>query len=229
MAGNVVRNIEVLGAKTTFIHNEQQIKKIRYVCSKYNHLLLRVDENDKCEHISYDMLENIEWEKYDAVVISDYCKGFLYEDDIEYISLKHPLTFLDSKKLLGDWAHNISFIKINSTEIPFLNTSTFVAGRFNWEALSVKFRDPIGPSAAQALMEWVRLHAESVTGRMGYAVGYKRNIDLEMLDPTGVVVEKWLLDSTMLTNVSFGELSMDDDGLAEITATLRFSRAILLF
>jgi bifunctional ADP-heptose synthase (sugar kinase/adenylyltransferase) len=79
-------------------------------------LLLRVDENDKCEHISYDILENTEWEKYDAVVISDYCKGFLYEDDIEYISLKHPLTFLDSKKILGDWASNISFIKINSNE-----------------------------------------------------------------------------------------------------------------
>jgi hypothetical protein len=50
-----------------------------------------------------------------------------------------------------------------------------------------------------------------------------------MLDPTGVVVEKWLLDGTMLTNVGFGDLSMDDDGIAEITATLRFDRAILLF
>jgi hypothetical protein len=42
-------------------------------------------------------------------------------------------------------------------------------------------------------MEWVRLHAESVTGRMGYAAGYKKDVDLEMLDPTGVAVEKWIL------------------------------------
>jgi hypothetical protein len=50
-----------------------------------------------------------------------------------------------------------------------------------------------------------------------------------MLDPTGVVIEKWLLDGTMLTNVGFGDLSFEDDGIAEITATLRFDRAILLF
>jgi len=116
MAGNVVENIKALGYNPDFITNKAEIRKIRYVCSKYNHLLLRVDENDKCESISYDILENIKWKNYDAVVISDYCKGFLQENDIKYISLKHPLTFLDSKKILGSWAHNISFIKINSNE-----------------------------------------------------------------------------------------------------------------
>jgi len=120
-------------------------------------------------------------------------------------------------------------IKINEKEIEFLNTSTWVAGRFNWEQITVKFRDPIGPSASQALMEWVRLHAESVTGRMGYAAGYKRNVDLEMLDPTGVVVEKWILVNTMLTNVSFGNLAYNSDALAEITATLRPDRCILVY
>ena len=67
-------------------------------------------------------------------------------------------------------------ISINPTEIPFLNTSTYVAGRFTWNTINVTFRDPIGPSASQALMEWVRLHAESVTGRMGYAAGYKKDM-----------------------------------------------------
>ena len=116
MAGNVVRNIEALGHQVEFITNISQIKKIRYVCSKYNHLLLRVDENDKCERISHSILENIKWEEYDVVVISDYCKGFLDENTIEFISEQHPLTFLDSKKLLGKWAYNISFIKINFHE-----------------------------------------------------------------------------------------------------------------
>ena len=120
-------------------------------------------------------------------------------------------------------------IKIGSTEIQFLNTSTYVAGRFTWDPITVKFRDPIGPSAAQALMEWVRLHAESVTGRMGYAAGYKKNIDLEMLDPTGVVVEKWILEGTFLTDVNFGELGYGQDGLATITASLRMDRCILVY
>jgi hypothetical protein len=120
-------------------------------------------------------------------------------------------------------------IKINSTEIPFLNTSTYVAGRFTWSSIQVKFRDPIGPSASQALMEWVRLCAESVTGRMGYAAGYKKNVDIEMLDPTGVVVEKWILEGTFMTDVNFGTLAYSQDALADVTATMQMDRCILVY
>ena len=120
-------------------------------------------------------------------------------------------------------------ITINATEIQFLNTSTYVAGRFEWDPIPVKFRDPIGPSAAQALMEWVRLHAESVTGRMGYAAGYKKNVDLEMLDPTGVVVEKWILEGTFLTSADFGSLGYSTDALADISVNLRMDRCILVY
>lgn len=120
-------------------------------------------------------------------------------------------------------------INIGEVEIPFLNTSTWVAGRFTWDTIDVTFKDPIGPSAAQALMEWVRLHAESVTGRMGYAAGYKKNVELEMLDPAGVVIEKWILEGTFLTNVNFGELSYSSEDIAEITATLRPDRCILVY
>ena len=120
-------------------------------------------------------------------------------------------------------------LKVNATEIQFLNTSTFVAGRFNWNALPVKFRDPIGPSASQAVMEWVRLCAESVTGRMGYAAGYKKNVDLEMLDPTGVVVEKWILEGTFLTDINFDTLNYSQDGLATISCQMRMDRCILVY
>jgi len=120
-------------------------------------------------------------------------------------------------------------INIKETEIPFLNTSTYVAGRFTWDSIGVTFRDPIGPSAAQALMEWVRLCAESVTGRMGYAAGYKKNVDLEMLDPTGVVVEKWILEGCFLTKVDLQSLGYSDDKLATIQATLRMDRCILIY
>jgi hypothetical protein len=120
-------------------------------------------------------------------------------------------------------------IQINATEIPFLNTSTYVAGRFTWQTINCVFRDPIGPSAAQALMEWVRLCAESVTGRMGYAAGYKKDIDLEMLDPTGVVVEKWILYGTFMTDVNFNSLAYNTDALATIAATLRMDRCVLIY
>lgn len=120
-------------------------------------------------------------------------------------------------------------LTINSKEIEFLNTSTFVAGRFKWEPLTVKFRDPIGPSASQAVMEWIRLCAESVTGRMGYAAGYKKNVDLEMLDPTGVVVEKWILEGAFLLGYDGGSLAYNSDNIAGITSTIQMDRCILVY
>jgi bifunctional ADP-heptose synthase (sugar kinase/adenylyltransferase) len=114
MAGNVVANLKALGAEVDFVTNKTEIRKIRYVCSKYNHLLLRVDENDTCEPFN---IGSLYLNKYDAIIISDYCKGFLSEEDIKQISqLYQSVIFLDTKKILGEWAHNIDFIKINYHE-----------------------------------------------------------------------------------------------------------------
>ena len=114
MAGNVVANLKALGAEVDFVTNTTEIRKIRYVCSKYNHLLLRVDENDTCEPFN---IGSLYLNKYDAIIISDYCKGFLSEEDIKQISqLYQSVIFLDTKKILGEWAHNIDFIKINYHE-----------------------------------------------------------------------------------------------------------------
>ena len=120
-------------------------------------------------------------------------------------------------------------ITIASTPIPFLNTERYVAGRYTWGEIPVTVRDPIGPSAAQALMEWVRLHAESVTGRMGYAAGYKKDVTLQMLDPTGVVVEKWILIGCFLTKADFQAVNYGQDGLATIQASLRPDYCVLVY
>ena len=118
---------------------------------------------------------------------------------------------------------------VNNTPIKFLNTNTNVATDFKWEPISVTFLDPIGPSATQAIMEWIRLCAESVTGRMGYAAGYKKNVDLEMLDPTGVVVEKWILEQCMITKSTWDNVSYSDDKLAGLDVTLQMDRCILVY
>jgi hypothetical protein len=64
---------------------------------------------------------------------------------------------------------------------------------------------------------------------MGYAAGYKKNVDLEMLDPTGVVVEKWILEGTFLSDVNFDSLAYNTDALATISAVLRMDRCILVY
>lgn len=109
----------------------------------------------------------------------------------------------------------------NAVEIPFLNTSNWVVGRYQWDDINVTLRDPIGPSASQAVMEWVRLHSESVTGRQGYAVAYKRDLILEMLDPTGTVISQWIIKEAMITSVKFSELDYSGDDVATIDLTLK--------
>ena len=95
--------------------------------------------------------------------------------------------------------------------------------------MQLTFRDAIGPSTSQAIQEWVRLCSESITGRQGYAAGYKRDVELEMLDPTGAVVQKWILKGVFLTNVEYGDLNYSEDGLATISATLRPDYCILCY
>jgi hypothetical protein len=120
-------------------------------------------------------------------------------------------------------------INQNSTEMAFLNTSTWVLGRYVWEELTITFRQFIGPSTTQALMEWVRLESESATGRQGYAAGYKRNISISMLDPTGVPVQKWVLINAFPTTVNFGDLAYDSDDIAVAEMSLRYDYAINVF
>jgi hypothetical protein len=102
-------------------------------------------------------------------------------------------------------------------------------GRYLWEDVNVVFRDPIGPSTSQAVMEWVRLCSESISGRQGYAAGYKRDVELDMLDPNNVVVQRWILKNCWITTADFGDLGMSDDSLAEVTITLKMDYAILAF
>ena len=64
---------------------------------------------------------------------------------------------------------------------------------------------------------------------MGYAAGYKKDIELEMLDPTGVVVQKWILQGTQINDADFGSLGYSDNELATISVGFRFDRAINVF
>ena len=64
---------------------------------------------------SFD-IKRVPFNDYDAVIVSDYNKGYLTYDDLEKISESHPLTFIDTKKPINDKMKGYSFIKINEWE-----------------------------------------------------------------------------------------------------------------
>jgi len=118
MAGNVNENLKAFGLGVEFIHNDnyKEVKKSRIVDNATNHMFLRVDYTDNTNPIDLRVLTKLDFSNYEAVVISDYCKGFVSEAVIKLISKLHPLTFLDTKKVLGEWAAAITYIKINESE-----------------------------------------------------------------------------------------------------------------
>ena len=119
MAGNVVRNIEALGGGDVVFFKPIEVPtKTRYIEKKSNQMLLRVDESDTCKRITKTELRQIKKMKKhtNAVVISDYNKGYLQEEDIEQIASFFEYSFLDTKKLLGSWVDDITFIKLNKVE-----------------------------------------------------------------------------------------------------------------
>jgi len=116
MAMNVVGNLRALGNKIGLISNNEEITKTRYVDETFNHLIMRVDENDECERVPKETISDIIPDNIDAVIISDYNKGFLTEEDIETISKLDTVVVLDTKKKLGEWCKDLTFIKLNRKE-----------------------------------------------------------------------------------------------------------------
>ena len=120
MAGNVYENVKSICNSffrdkhdIRLISNENNIYKTRYVDEKSNQMLCRIDTNDYSEQ-SFDskMID----EDYDAIIVADYDKGFLSEDDLELLSQIAPYTFIDTKKRFGDWILGYTYIKINEKE-----------------------------------------------------------------------------------------------------------------
>ena len=121
MAGNVVNNLKSLGVNVLSIVNEEIVTKTRYVDDRSGQILLRVDENDKIKRINKDVLASIKNNnlnniKIDAIIISDYDKGFLKEKDIKYICQNNFNVFIDTKKIVDSWISDATFIKINHIE-----------------------------------------------------------------------------------------------------------------
>ena len=120
-------------------------------------------------------------------------------------------------------------VNISDKKIDFINSYRRVAGKLEFQDLTIKLHDPIAPSGAQQMMEWIRTHYESVSGRAGYADFYKRDIQLKMLDPIGTVVELWDIKGAFLTSVNFNGLGYDQDDIVMIDATIKFDNCVLQF
>lgn len=122
--------------------------------------------------------------------------------------------------------------KFESAEVVLnhINVQRYVKGKSKWNEITAELYDPIVPSGAQAVMEWIRAGHESVTGRDGYSDFYKKDITINVLGPVGDKVQEWTLKGAWARTADFQDLSWEDEtGPALITLGIRYDYAILQF
>ena len=117
-----------------------------------------------------------------------------------------------------------------TVELQHINVSRYVKVKSTWGPISLTLYDPIVPSGAQSVMEWVRLHHESVTGRDGYADFYKKDVTINVLGPVGDKVEEWTGKGAYITSADFGPIDWTaTNAVNEITMEIQCDYWILQF
>ena len=120
-------------------------------------------------------------------------------------------------------------ISFEPVTLDHINVKRKLKGKGEWQDVEITLYDPIVPSGAQQVMEWVRTSHESLTGRDGYADFYKKDVNFFMLGPVGDKIEQWTLKGAFITSAAFNDLEWASNDPAEITLTLSYDYAILEF
>jgi len=120
MSGNVVENLKSLNKDLHIIHwyQNKDITKTRYVDKKSNHMFLRVDEGETdIEPLELNISKLNALKNADAVIISDYNKGFLNDELLFEITKHSQFSIIDTKKQIGDdLVNKFNFVKLNESE-----------------------------------------------------------------------------------------------------------------
>ena len=124
-------------------------------------------------------------------------------------------------------AANRPNIQFEVVTLDHINVKRKLKGKGEWQDVEITLFDPIVPSGAQAVMEWVRLSHESLTGRDGYADFYKKDVQIYMLGPVGDKIEQWTLKGAWINSANFGELDWASNDPVSIELTLSYDYAIL--
>jgi len=118
-------------------------------------------------------------------------------------------------------------IQFEIVTLDHINVKRKLKGKGDWQDIEITLYDPIVPSGAQQVMEWVRTSHESITGRDGYADFYKKDLDIYMLGPVGDKIENWKIKGAFISNAVFNDLDWASNDPSEITLTLSYDYAIL--
>jgi len=122
MAGNVLNNLRSIcpTCNVLFLTQDEEIIKTKYVEKSSNHQFIRIDKEANSKPATISSILKFISKDLDAVVISDYNKGYLTESvmqDIFELCFRLGIpTFVDSKKQSANWSSLATWVKINNSE-----------------------------------------------------------------------------------------------------------------
>lgn len=118
-------------------------------------------------------------------------------------------------------------VSFDEVTLEHINMKRKIKGKADWQNLSCTLYDPVTPSGAQAVMEWIRLSHEAVTGRDGYSDFYKKDVRFKTLGPVGDIVEEWVCKGAFVTDAQFGSGDWSSSTPMEISLTMRVDYCVL--
>lgn len=120
-------------------------------------------------------------------------------------------------------------VNLGVIKLDHINIYRKLKGKAEWNDITLSLYDPVTPSAAQAVMEWIRLSHESISGRDGYGDFYKKDVSIQVLGPVGDVVEEWTLKGAFVQSAEFGQMDWSAADPVMINVVLSMDYCILQY
>jgi D-beta-D-heptose 7-phosphate kinase/D-beta-D-heptose 1-phosphate adenosyltransferase len=113
MAYNVAQNLQALGVDVVVSFGAELSRKVRYIDRRTGEHLLRVDKDLEAEPYQF----HHKFDEFDAIVISDYNKGYVWDQTITELreQFDGPIYMDTKKRNLADFPG--IYIKINQREL----------------------------------------------------------------------------------------------------------------
>jgi hypothetical protein len=118
-------------------------------------------------------------------------------------------------------------VTLNEVKLDHINVYRKIKGKAEWRDMTLSLYSPISPSGQQAVMEWIRLSHESITGRDGYSDFYKKDCSINILGPVGDIVSEWIIKGAFIKDSNFGSYDWSTQDAVELSITLAMDYCIL--
>lgn len=144
------------------------------------------------------------------------------------VAFRHMVLSLDNIPAFVIKAVGMPEIDNGEIVIDYINVDFKVKGKSRWQDISITLYDPVVPSAAQAVHNWINMHHNSSTGIDGWAFQeYKRDVSVHALDPKGSPVEMWTLHGAFIGSSNWGSMDWSTDEAKTIELNIKYDYATL--